>query len=221
MSVIQKILQNLSVLRDADGNLIVNKLSASAVVMSDGSTSLEDKLSADSTATSTALSTAINALKDGSDGTTLAEDYNTLKKLSDLLVSYNTTLNTFLSGEDNDNETMDRLSELVAAINANAGTIDALTSGKVATTDIVNDLTTGGTAKVLSAEQGKTLKGLIDTINTTLTSLSSSNHSHDNATALAAITTNHTLLATKIVTEVPETWPTDVRTDGVLFVTSA
>ena len=28
--------------------------------------------------------------------------------------------------------------------------------------DIVNDLTTGGTNKVLSAEQGKTLKGLID-----------------------------------------------------------
>lgn len=28
--------------------------------------------------------------------------------------------------------------------------------------DIVNDLTTGGTNKVLSAEQGKALKGLID-----------------------------------------------------------
>ena len=28
--------------------------------------------------------------------------------------------------------------------------------------DIVNDLTTGGTSKVLSAEQGKALKGLID-----------------------------------------------------------
>lgn len=28
--------------------------------------------------------------------------------------------------------------------------------------DIVNDLTTGGTNKVLSAEQGKTLKGLVD-----------------------------------------------------------
>ena len=28
--------------------------------------------------------------------------------------------------------------------------------------DIVNDITTGGTNKVLSAEQGKTLKGLID-----------------------------------------------------------
>lgn len=30
--------------------------------------------------------------------------------------------------------------------------------------DIVNDLTSGGTNKVLSAEQGKTLKGLIDDI---------------------------------------------------------
>lgn len=36
--------------------------------------------------------------------------------------------------------------------------------------DIVNDLTTGGTDKVLSAEQGKTLKGLIDGINTILQS---------------------------------------------------
>lgn len=28
--------------------------------------------------------------------------------------------------------------------------------------DVVNDLTTGGTNKVLSAEQGKVLKGLVD-----------------------------------------------------------
>ena len=43
-------------------------------------------------------------------------------------------------------------------------------TNRILNTDIVNDLTTGGTAKVLSAEQGKTLKGFIDSINTLLTS---------------------------------------------------
>lgn len=36
--------------------------------------------------------------------------------------------------------------------------------------DIINDLTTGGTTSLLSAEQGKILKGFIDGINTLLTS---------------------------------------------------
>lgn len=36
-------------------------------------------------------------------------------------------------------------------------------NSKVAKSDIVNDLTTGGTIKVLSAEQGKALKNLITT----------------------------------------------------------
>ena len=42
--------------------------------------------------------------------------------------------------------------------------IDTADSKKINTTDIVNDLS-GGTSKVLSAEQGKVLKGLIDNIN--------------------------------------------------------
>ena len=42
--------------------------------------------------------------------------------------------------------------------------IDDADKLKVNTADIVNDLTTGGATKVLSAEQGKALKGLIDQI---------------------------------------------------------
>ena len=38
----------------------------------------------------------------------------------------------------------------------------AVAANLVEDKDIVNDLTTGGINKVLSAEQGKTLKGLID-----------------------------------------------------------
>ena len=45
-------------------------------------------------------------------------------------------------------------------------TIEGLVSSKLAVSDVINDLTTGGTAKALSAEQGKTLKALIDPLTT-------------------------------------------------------
>lgn len=80
------------------------------------------------------------------------------------LADVKTRLNNFLSGSDDDNGLIDRLSELVAAIQQNKDTIEALTSGKLSADDIVNDLTTGGTSKILSAEQGKALKALIDAI---------------------------------------------------------
>ena len=80
------------------------------------------------------------------------------------LADVKTRLNNFLSGSDDDNGLIDRLSELVAAIQQNKDTIEALTSGKLSADDIVNDLTTGGTTKILSAEQGKALKALIDAI---------------------------------------------------------
>lgn len=75
------------------------------------------------------------------------------------------TVDTFLTGEADDPVgTMDKLKELVNEISANKNNIAAITSGKVDVDDIVNNLTDGGTDKVLSAEQGKTLKGLIDAI---------------------------------------------------------
>ena len=50
--------------------------------------------------------------------------------------------------------------------------------------EIVNDLTTGGADKVLSAEQGKTLKTLIDALDA---AFDEANHSHANKDVLDAI----------------------------------
>lgn len=74
------------------------------------------------------------------------------------------TVDAFLTGEATENGVMDRLVELVEAIKNNRDTIELLTAGKVSADDIVNDLTTGGTKKVLSAEQGKALKALVDAV---------------------------------------------------------
>ena len=117
------------------------------------------------------IDTAIQALKTGDIAT-----------LQSSLSSLQTTVNNFLTGEPDDG-TIDRLSELVNAINANKDSIDALVADHVKKTEIINDLTTGGTDKVLSAEQGKALKALIDTLN-------ESSHSHTNKDVLDGISKN-------------------------------
>lgn len=76
-----------------------------------------------------------------------------------------TKVNNFL---DSDDTTLDELSELIQAIKDNAGTIEQITSGKVNVTDIVNNLVTNVANKPLSAAQGVVLKGLIDTLTTTV-----------------------------------------------------
>lgn len=63
---------------------------------------------------------------------------------------------------DSDDTTLDQLSEIVAYIKSNKSLIDAITTGKVSTSDIVDNLTTNVGTKVLSAAQGVALKGLID-----------------------------------------------------------
>ncbi|MGN0776752.1 MAG: CotH kinase family protein [Candidatus Ventricola sp.] len=65
---------------------------------------------------------------------------------------------------DSDDETLDQLSEIVAYIKSNKALIDAVTTGKVSTSDIVDNLTTNASDKVLSAAQGVKLKALIDAI---------------------------------------------------------
>ena len=65
---------------------------------------------------------------------------------------------------DSDDETLDQLSEIVAYIKSNKSLIDAVTTGKVSTSDIVDNLTTNSAGKVLSAAQGVRLKALIDAI---------------------------------------------------------
>lgn len=65
---------------------------------------------------------------------------------------------------DSDDTTLDQLSEIVAYIKSNKAMIDAVTTGKVSASDIVDNLTTNASGKVLSAAQGVALKAMIDGI---------------------------------------------------------
>ena len=65
---------------------------------------------------------------------------------------------------DSDDETLDQMSEVVAYIKSNKVLIDAITTGKVSVSDIVDNLTTNVSNKPLSASQGVKLKALIDAI---------------------------------------------------------
>lgn len=53
-----------------------------------------------------------------------------VEKLKTDLAALKTTFNAFMSGEDDDNGALDSLKELVAAIQANKGSIDALVADK-------------------------------------------------------------------------------------------
>ena len=132
-----------------------------------------------------AITEAINLLKDGTtDGTgNLSVDYDTLKKIAAALEGVKADLALFLTGEE-DGDTIDRLSELVKAINENKGTIEALTSDKVNKADIVDGLTSTDADKPLSANQGRALKVLIDAISETVGTLGNSSHGHDNLEVL-------------------------------------
>lgn len=65
---------------------------------------------------------------------------------------------------DSDDDTLDQMSEIVAYIKSNKSLIDGITTGKVNTSDIIDNLTTNVSNKPLSAAQGVALKALIDRI---------------------------------------------------------
>ena len=81
--------------------------------------------------------------------------------IRDLISSLSTKVNNFL---DVDDTTTDQLSEVLELIENNKGTLDSLISGKVNTSDIVDNLETSSATKVLSANQGVALKALIDAL---------------------------------------------------------
>lgn len=62
---------------------------------------------------------------------------------------------------DSDDTTLDQLSEIVAYIKNNKSLIDGITTSKVNVSDIIDDLNSSATDKVLSSKQGMILKGLI------------------------------------------------------------
>jgi hypothetical protein len=78
-----------------------------------------------------------------------------------LITGLTTKLNNFL---DVDDTTSDQLSEVLELIENNKGTLESLTTSKINVSDIVNNLTTNSTSKVLSAAQGVAIKTLIDSL---------------------------------------------------------
>lgn len=78
------------------------------------------------------------------------------------LSSLSTQVNNFL---DVDDTTKDQLSEVLAMIEANEGTLESLTTSKVNKSDIVNNLTTNDAEKVLSGAQGVVIQDQIDDLN--------------------------------------------------------
>ena len=78
-----------------------------------------------------------------------------------LISDLSTEVSNFL---DVDDTTRDQLSEVLTLIDNNKGTLDSLTTSKVNVADIVDNLTTASSNKVLSANQGVALKSLIDSL---------------------------------------------------------
>lgn len=84
-----------------------------------------------------------------------------------LITDLTTKLNTLA---DSDDTTLDQMSELVAYVKDNRDLIDSITTTKINVSDIIDNLTTSDTGKVLSANQGVAIKALIDTLQVELDS---------------------------------------------------
>ena len=95
--------------------------------------------------------------------------------IRDLISALTTKVNNFL---DVDDTTTDQLSEVLELIENNKGDLESLTSGKVNVSDIVDNLTTANASKVLSANQGVVLKGLIDALQEVVDGKAASSHNH-------------------------------------------
>jgi hypothetical protein len=67
-----------------------------------------------------------------------------------------TAINTLLTSDDVNLDTVQEIVDAIKTVQTSLNTI------------LVNDLTTGGTTKALTAEMGKTLKGLIDALTTSI-----------------------------------------------------
>lgn len=81
--------------------------------------------------------------------------------IRELITGLTTRLNALA---DSDDTTLDQLSEIVAYIKSNRSLIESITTSKVSISDIVDNITSSATNKPLSANQGRALKALIDSI---------------------------------------------------------
>lgn len=84
---------------------------------------------------------------------TIQEIVNKIKQVDNVLGGVSTVMDT---------KKAEAIQAAKDALDTKAATLQAAIDAKVAKADIVDNLTDGGTNKVLSAEQGKVLKGLID-----------------------------------------------------------
>ena len=134
-----------------------------ATTSSKGITQLTDSV----TSTSTTTAATPNSVKTVNDALTTEKNRATSAEstIRDLITGLTTRLNALA---DSDDTTLDQLSEIVAYIKANRTLIENVTTTKVNVADIVDNLTSTATNKPLSANQGKVLKGLIDTLTSSL-----------------------------------------------------
>ena len=107
-----------------------------------------------------ALENAINDVKNDTANTyTTKVEYNTHKiEFEDFVKNVNALLSS-------DDTTLDTLQEIVNYIKNNKDLLDGITVNKINYSDIVDNLETALTNKVLSANQGVVLKQLIDELN--------------------------------------------------------
>lgn len=152
------------------------------------SSSIDSKVSTSRTVNSKALSSDITltASDVGADASGAASSavssHNTNTSAHNDIRALITNLTTRLNSlADSDDTTLDQLSEIVAYIKANRELIESVTTSKVNVSDIINNLTTNVSNKPLSAAQGVILKGLIDTLQSSLNS-----HTHNYAGSSSA-----------------------------------
>lgn len=100
--------------------------------------------------------------------------------IRDLILALATRLNTLV---DSDNTTLDKISEIVAYIESNKTLIEEVTTSKVNTSDIVDNLITNVSTKPLSAAQGVVIKALVDVLDSLLTSHTNNTNNPHKVTA--------------------------------------
>ncbi len=106
------------------------------------------------------------------------EDKEAHDDIRELIEGLTSRLNAVANSTDTE---LDQLQEIVTYIKSNKSLIDSITTSKINVSDIVDALTSTSTSKVLSANQGNVLKGLIDSLTNVVSGKSPIGHDHDGA----------------------------------------
>lgn len=136
--------------------------------------------------------------------------------IRDLISVLTTKVNHFL---DVDDTTSDELSEVLALIKANKGTLESLTSGKINVSDIIDNLTTSDSTKVLSAKQGVQLKALIDAIKVPTKTSELTNDSGFLTQIPSEYVTETELNNKKYLTDIPSEYITETELNAKGYLT--